>query len=623
MDEKRLTGRSRRENGHGVSSPMIGCNQRTGMSAKLTRSLRGGWAARFARLRRVMQWRRIIGAGLAVTLWGVSVWATDTTAEQRAFAPPGVDRLVADDADIPPVGKRGIEDLYRLPRRPKRLRVEFGDPATLGRNPVQLRYRLDGRDTDWQDLDHGLMRFQLRFVDAEGRAVDGDESYVKGRSPGWKGQIETSPFEQRSKQITVPPRAAKLLLWMISAGPAEATGVRVFESIRISVVDPDGRANREIFRSDFETGTDLDDPFGAPKGWERDGTRPGVGRVVRLPGPPVRHALALFDEDPQGFGGWITTSEASPAVTPGDTLLVEWSELYNVGAGGAHATIYENLAAGEYRFRIVECSLLGVPQGPEYTAVIDVPPPVWARAWFWAVSAAALTGLVALAVRQVSRQRIRRQLEAAEQQRMLAADRMRIAQDLHDDLGANLTRIGMLSDLVRSPSITADESRKYLDQIFENATGLAKHLNEIVWAISPHNDAVEPFSAYLCKYAQDFLAATNARCRIDLPDRLPDIQLPSAVRHNLFLAAKEAIHNAAKHSHAETIRLQLAVANGGLTITIEDDGRGVATADKATTGSKGFQNMQRRMNDIGGTFSCDSRPGGGTSIRLTVPVTAT
>ncbi|MCE9630132.1 MAG: sensor histidine kinase [Planctomycetia bacterium] len=563
----------------------------------------------------------LVIVGLAGTL-GWTGWASSCAVAGDTPPPAAtLDHVVADNHTITPSGKRGTEDVYELPARPGRLLLSFGDAERLGRTPVQLRYRLDGRDDDWRDPDHGLMRFQLRFIDANNQLVDGDESWTKGRSPGWTGQIETSPFQHRSKRITVPPRAAKLMLWLISAGPEETTGVRVFESIRISVVDKDGTPDREIYQSDFETGEDLDNPFGVPKDWERDGTKPGVGRVVRLPGPPARHALALIDEDPSGLGGWITSSAGSPAVTSGDELLVEWSELYAVGEGGAASVAYDDLASGEYRFRISECSHLGVPQGPEYTAVIQVPPPVWARPWFWAASAAGTTGLFALFIRQVSRQRTQRQLAIAEQQRMIAADRMRIAQDLHDDLGANLTRIGMLSDLVRSPAITADESRRYLDQIFENATGLAKHLNEIVWAISPHNDAVEPFSAYLCKYAQDFVASSGGRCRIDLPDRLPDVPLPSNIRHNLFLAAKEALHNAVKHSRAATIVLRLGVVDGRLTIVVEDDGCGIpAAATREASGGKGFANMQRRMQQVGGTFSCESRPGKGTSIRLSVPV---
>lgn len=564
----------------------------------------------------------VVATGLAGILGEAAFCADPVSPSESAFVPPTIDRLLADDRDIASAGKRGTEDLYHLPGRATRLQIEFGESPTSGRRPVQLRYRLDGRDDDWRDLD-GLMRFQVRFIDANNQPVDGDESSVKGRSPGWTGQIETSPFQQRSKRITVPPRAAKLMLWMISAGPQETTGVRVFDAIRITTVGADGTRSREIFRSDFEKGTDLDDPFGVPVGWERDGTKPGVGRVVRLPGPPVKHAIGLIDGDPAGLGGWITSADASPAVTPGKELQVEWSEIYSVGAGGTHAAVYENLPAGEYRFRISECSLLGVPMGPEYTALIVIPPPFWGRPWFWAASAAGATGLVALAARRAARRRMERELARLEQQRALQADRMRIAQDLHDDLGANLTRIGMLSDLVRSPGISAADSRKYLDQIFDNATGLARHLNEIVWAISPHNDAVEPFSAYLCKYAQDFLAAAEASFRIDMPDRLPDIKLPSNVRHNLFLASKEAIHNAVKHSNAETIRLQVSVGDGRLTIVIEDDGSGIPPGSaeaRPATGGKGFENMQHRMREIGGTFSCESRPGEGTAIRLSVPV---
>ena len=570
-----------------------------------------------------MRLHTLVAAGLMGTLHWTD-WAAAQTRVSDGFpTTPTLDHVVFDDRTVTPSARRGSEDVYELPARPKRLLLSFGDPQRLGRMPVQLRYRLEGRDDAWRDPDHGLMRFQVRFIDANNQPVDGDESSVKGRSPGWTGQIETSPFQYRSKRMTVPSRAAKAMLWLISAGPQETTGVRVLESIRISVIGKDGAPESEIYRSDFETGEDLDDPFGVPLGWERDGTKPGVGQIVRLPGPPVRHALALVDEDPLGLGGWITTSAGSPTVTPGEELLVEWSELYTVGVGGAYTAVYDNLPSGEYRFRVSDCSHLGVPQGPEYTAVIHVPPPVWARPWFWAASAAGGTGLVALGIRQVSRQRIQRQLALAEQQRMLAADRMRIAQHLHDDLGANLTRIGMLSDLVRSPSITADESRRYLDQIFENATGLAKHLNEIVWAISPHNDAVEPFSAYLCKYAQDFVASSGGRCRIDLPDRLPDVPLPSNVRHNLFLAAKESLHNAVKHAQAATIVLRLDVVDGRLMIVVEDDGCGLPeAAARDASGGKGFANMQRRMQQIGGMFSCESRPGDGTSIRLSISVSS-
>ena len=559
-------------------------------------------------------------------LWTVVVLSTaaaNRIAAGDMTAPPAIDRLVADDRSLRPTARRGNEDIYGLPHRPRRLTIAFGDTERLGRHPVQLRYRLDGRDDNWRDLT-GVMRFQVRFVDADQRPVDGDESSVDGRSTGWTGQIETSPFQHRSKRIVVPPRAAKLMLWMISAGPQETTGVRVFESIQIRSIGSDGTPDREIFQSAFEAGQDLDDPFGIPEGWERDGTKPGVGRVVRIPGPPVRHALALIDEDPRGLGGWITTAEASPPVIPGETLLVEWSELYSVGAGGKHVVVYEDLPPGEYRFRISECSLLGVPQGPEYTALIEVPPPVWARPWFWAAAAAGTTGLVALALRRVSRHRMQRQLALAEQHRMIAADRMRIAQDLHDDLGANLTRIGMLADLVRGPSITSEDSRRCLDQIFEHAAGLARHLNEIVWAISPHNDAVEPFSAYLCKYAQDFVASSGTRCRIDIPDRLPDVPLPSNVRHNLFLAAKEAIHNAVKHSAAGTIILRIDVVEGRVIVVVEDDGCGIepeVPCPPATAG-KGFDNMQSRMRQAGGSFACESLPGRGTRIRLSVPVAA-
>jgi signal transduction histidine kinase len=109
--------------------------------------------------------------------------------------------------------------------------------------------------------------------------------------------------------------------------------------------------------------------------------------------------------------------------------------------------------------------------------------------------------------------------------------------------------------------------------------------------------------------------------RLDVPPRLPDVTLPPEVRHNVFLAAKEAINNVVKHARASTARMRLKLEPDRFTLEIEDDGRGLDPAS-APTDRNGMRNMRRRMADIGGEFSIGPAPERGTVVRLSAPMRA-
>ena len=181
--------------------------------------------------------------------------------------------------------------------------------------------------------------------------------------------------------------------------------------------------------------------------------------------------------------------------------------------------------------------------------------------------------LVAGTVRYITTRRLRRRLERLEWQRVIERDRGRIARDIHDDLGAGLTQITLLSELARRES--PHEMEAHLVQISDTARELTQAVDEIVWAVNPRQDTLDGLVNYICQFAQEYLTVAGILCRLDVPGHLPPLPLSADVRHNLFLAVKEALNNIVKHAQAREVRLRLIQEHGRLTLVIEDDGRGL------------------------------------------------
>jgi signal transduction histidine kinase len=188
-----------------------------------------------------------------------------------------------------------------------------------------------------------------------------------------------------------------------------------------------------------------------------------------------------------------------------------------------------------------------------------VEPFPWQRWWFRIAVLALFTGGIIAGVRYVSFRRLRQQLVRLEQETALQRDRARIAGDLHDDLGANLTQIALLSELAQKDFGKPDEARDHIDQIFRTAKALTRSLDEIVWAVNPKNDSLDRFVAHFCTYAPEYLHSAGIRCRLDVPMDVPPLPLPADVRHHLHLAMKEALHNVAKHAEASEVKVKLSL----------------------------------------------------------------
>jgi len=290
-----------------------------------------------------------------------------------------------------------------------------------------------------------------------------------------------------------------------------------------------------------------------------------------------------------------------------------------VEAGSARVARYSYLPPGKYEFQVTACHEGGPWNETWATLPFEVLPHYWETWWFRLVALGLLAGAAALTARLVVTRRLHRRMAALEQQRALEAERSRIAQDLHDDLGTSLTEIHFLSTAAGSSASSPAEVKASLEGISDKSLELVTALDEIVWAVNPKNDSLRNLVNYLCLFAQDYLRPTSVQCRLDVPPGLPDLPLNSEQRHTLFLATKEALANAAKHSAASELWLRLALQDSRLRLRLEDNGRGFDAA-AVRPDRNGLKNIGVRMEKLGGRGVVRSVVGQGTRVELELPL---
>lgn len=287
-------------------------------------------------------------------------------------------------------------------------------------------------------------------------------------------------------------------------------------------------------------------------------------------------------------------------------------------AGDRRVAPYTKLPPGHYRFHVKAGNEDGVWNETGTVLAITVEPPFWQTWWFRSVATACLLGLIVATVHFISTQKLQRQLAQLRQKEALEKERARIARDLHDQLGANLTQVSLLGEMVETDKGLPDEVEAHARQISQTARVTAIALDEIVWAANPSNDTLEGLATYACKYAQEYFALAGLRCRLELPEQLPSTPVPPDARHNVFLAFKEAVNNVVKHAQATAVKVRLVAGADRFTFEIEDNGRGLPAGAEAK-GRNGLRNMRKRMEDVGGEFSVGPAERG-TRVRLTAPI---
>jgi signal transduction histidine kinase len=177
---------------------------------------------------------------------------------------------------------------------------------------------------------------------------------------------------------------------------------------------------------------------------------------------------------------------------------------------------------------------------------------------------------------------------------------------MHDDLGAGMTTISLYSELAKRK--LKDNPIPEIDKISSSANELLIKMNAIIWSMSSSNDSLGNMIAYIRSYAIEYFEDTGINCKINIPEKLPNIEVIGEIRRNVFLVVKEALNNILKHSAATEVTINLQRAEDGLTLYIQDNGKGI-DFEKLRQFGNGLKNMKKRMQDVDIDFTIENKNG--------------
>lgn len=273
-----------------------------------------------------------------------------------------------------------------------------------------------------------------------------------------------------------------------------------------------------------------------------------------------------------------------------------------IEAGTQPSVTVTGLPPGRYTFHVQGAGGTS-PWGPPARLAFTIRPFAWETGWFHL--AAVL--LVAALLGALYRYRVGR---------LLAMERLRlrIASDLHDDVGSNLSSIALLSEMLGDRPNLDPTGRRQLARINAAAEETVAALREIIWLVNPRHTTLPALVRKMRRVARDLLPGTA--WTLDVATPLPDRPLDLAFMRGVYLVYKEAVHNVAKHADARTVAIEVWAERGRFELRVRDDGRGfhLAAADEGT----GLGSMARRAEALGGTLAVDSWPGEGTCVTLVV-----
>lgn len=279
----------------------------------------------------------------------------------------------------------------------------------------------------------------------------------------------------------------------------------------------------------------------------------------------------------------------------------EWTR-----AGEQREVNYANLGAGKYRFAVRAVNAAGVASETPATFEFQILRPIWQRTWFLVLT------IVFLALASVAfyRYRLNKLLE-------IERTRTRIASDLHDDIGTNLSKISLLSEIVNMQLASQNiESNRLLNSIAEISRESVGSMSDIVWAINPKRDSVSELVRRMRLHVEEIFLDKDVRVIFNAPDDASN-KLSMNARREIFLIFKESVNNAVRHSDCAKIEIDFRLEGGIIYLRVADDGKGFDISNE--TDGNGLENMQNRAEKNGGKFEIESEKSGGTILKISFP----
>jgi ligand-binding sensor domain-containing protein/two-component sensor histidine kinase len=269
---------------------------------------------------------------------------------------------------------------------------------------------------------------------------------------------------------------------------------------------------------------------------------------------------------------------------------------------------YSLLPPGTYTFSVYCEDIDGTRSKNITELTIHIKPPFWRTYAFMVICIV----LIGVCVYMIDRLRVNK---------LLAVEklRIRVARDLHDDMGSTLSTINILSSMAKS-KINVDPARttEYLGKISDNSQRMMDAMDDIVWSIKPSNDSMQKIAARMREFAINVLEAKEIEMDFRIDDSVFDVKLNMEARRDFFLVFKEAINNAAKYSKASMVTIQLGLHTKRLVLVVSDDG--VGFDPEGSDNGNGLGNMHKRADAMNARLQITSSPGNGTYVTLNVPV---
>lgn len=287
-----------------------------------------------------------------------------------------------------------------------------------------------------------------------------------------------------------------------------------------------------------------------------------------------------------------------------------WSDI-----GTTNFVRFSALQPGEYKLWLKSANRDGIWGKPQHMLTIIISPPFWQTWWFITLLLLGILALVAGVVYGVTRSRYRKRMAMMEREKAVQNIRLQLSQDIHDDIGGNLSMIALLSDRLSGSAAPAEAEQ--LLKMGQLARTAQRGFRELIWSVNPVHDNLENFIYYLRNYATDFFEKTPIETHFIMPDKVPAINLLPNVRRNVFLVYKEALNNIIKHSGATAVTITIKALPGQLVVIVKDNGKGIAPQ---TIKGNGLQNFEFRMEKIDGSFELESLADNGVCLTFSAPL---
>lgn len=282
---------------------------------------------------------------------------------------------------------------------------------------------------------------------------------------------------------------------------------------------------------------------------------------------------------------------------------------------------YAALASGFYSF-MCTANVPGCPV-PKTAKLftIKIIPPYWMSGWFIGISIMAGVLVITLVLFIVMRVRYQRKIRKLKMQQELDKVRQRISRDIHDEIGAGLTRIALSGDLMSQKIAPDDAQYLKLKTIAGTARELSQSMKEVVWSVNPHYDSLDHMAAYFRSYVAGVAENADLRFVYKTDDHLPAEGVNPETRRNLLLILKETISNSVKYSACTELYLEIRWEHKTFRMVIADNGKGFELEGPSGVNSNGLRNIRQRADASRCTVEIVSAPGKGTRVTVSGSVT--